>query len=85
MPIEKRTPPETIKVSGGVCLRGQDGGLPVPVHVFVILLVVSACHVVHPFLIVEIPTDGFLDAFFELQAGFPAQFVFQFGGVDGVA
>lgn len=41
--------------------------------------------VVHPLLILEIPCDGFLDPFFELQRGLPAQFVLELRGVDGVS
>lgn len=37
------------------------------VHLFVVLLVVAAGNVVHPLLIVEVPTYSFLNAFFELQ------------------
>ena len=36
------------------------------VHFFVIALVVAAGYVVHPCLVVEVPADGALDAFFEL-------------------
>ena len=55
------------------------------VHVFVIPLVVAGGDVVHPGLVVEIPTDGALDAFLELQGGLPAQFALELGGVDGIA
>ena len=37
------------------------------IHIFVILLIVTACHVVHPFLVVEIPFHGFLDTFLKLD------------------
>ena len=59
--------------------------LSIPVHLFVILLVVAARYIVEPFLVVEVPAHGLLDAFFELQTRFPAQFLLELGGVDGVA
>ena len=34
---------------------------------------------------VEVPADGLLDAFLELQRGFPTQLLLQLGGVDGVS
>ena len=59
--------------------------LPPPIHFLVILLVVTAGDVVHPLLVVEIPSDGFLNAFLELQAGLPAKFALQFAAVDSIA
>ena len=59
--------------------------LPIPVHFFVILLVVAARDVVEPFLVVKIPAHGLLDAFLELQGRFPAEFLLELGGVDRVA
>ena len=58
--------------------------LPSLVHLVVIPLVVSARHVVHPCLIVQIPADGLLYAFFELEAWFPAKLSLKFARVDGV-
>ena len=55
------------------------------IHVVVILLVVSRSDIVHPSLVVQVPTDGFLDAFLKLEARLPAQFLLELGGVDGVA
>ena len=48
-------------------------------------MVVAAGHVVHPLLVVEVPTDGALDAFFKLQRRLPAKFVVQLARVDGIA
>ena len=59
--------------------------LPILIHRFVILLVVAAGDVVEPFLVVEVPAHRLLDAFLELEARFPAQFLLELGGVDGVA
>ena len=59
--------------------------LPVPVHFFVILFVVAARDVVEPFLVVQVPAHGLLDAFLELQGRFPAEFLLELGGVDRVA
>ena len=36
-------------------------------------------------MVVEVPADGFFDAFLELEGGFPAEFALELGGVDGVA
>ena len=59
--------------------------LSIPVHLFVILLVVAAGDVVQPFLVVEVPAHGLLDAFFELQRRFPAQLALQLTTIDGIA
>jgi len=59
--------------------------LTVPVHFFVILFVITAGDVVQPFLVVEVPAHGLLDAFLKLQGRFPAQFLLELGGVDRVA
>ena len=40
---------------------------------------------IHPLLMVEIPTDGLLDTFLKLEAGFPTEFLLEFGRVDGIA
>ena len=47
-------------------------GLSVFIHVVVVLLVVARGDVVHPFLVVQVPTDGLLDAFLKLEARLPA-------------
>lgn len=60
-------------------------GLAVFVHILIVSLVDSTCDVVHPFLIVQIPAYGFFNSFFKLQAGLPAQFTLQLGGINGVA
>ncbi len=59
--------------------------LPVPVHFFVILLVVAAGDVVEPFLVVKVPAHRPLDAFLELQGRLPAEFLLELAGIDGVA
>ena len=59
--------------------------LAVFVHIVVVLLVVTGGDVIEPLLVIEVPTDGFLDAFFELERGFPAEFALEFGGVDSIA
>src|SRR5271154_583487 len=38
----------------------------------------------HPFLLVQIPADGFTDALLELVRGCPAQFALDLGGVNGI-
>ena len=39
---------------------------------------------VHPFLMLQIPSDGFLQPFFELQGRLPSQAPFELGRIDGV-
>ena len=58
--------------------------LPILIHRFVILFVVAARDVVEPFLIVEVPAHRLFDAFLKLQGRFPAEFLLELGGVDGV-
>ena len=55
------------------------------IHILVILLIITAGHVVHPFLVVEIPLHGLLDTFLELETGFPTEFALELAGVDGIA
>ena len=55
------------------------------IHFFVILLVLAACDVVHPLLVVKVPPDGLLYAFLELQGWLPAQFFVEFARIDRIA
>ena len=41
--------------------------LTIAIHLFVVGLIVSRGYILKPLLIVEIPTDGLLDAFLELE------------------
>ena len=59
--------------------------LSVFVHTFVVLLIIATGDIVHPLLVVEVPTDGLLDTFLELEAGLPPQLLLQLGGVDSIA
>ena len=59
--------------------------LTIAIHHFIILLVVAGGDVVHPCLVVEVPSHGLLDAFLELQAGFPSELALELAAVDGVA
>ena len=59
--------------------------LPLPIHLSVVPQILPGGDIVHPPLIVQVPADGFLKAFFELEGRFPAEFALEFGGVDGVA
>ena len=59
--------------------------LSILIHFFVILFVVTGSNVIHPLLILQIPFHRLLDAFLELQAGFPTQFALQLAGVNGIA
>ena len=58
--------------------------LPSLVHRVIILLIVTAGHVIHPFLVVQIPAHRLFYALFKLQARFPAQFFLQLRRVDGI-
>jgi hypothetical protein len=53
-----------------------DTGLPVQIHFLVVFFVIAGGNVVHPLLVIEIPTDGFLNAFLEPERGLPAYFCF---------
>ena len=55
------------------------------VHFLVILLVFPGSDIIHPLLIIQVPADGLFNAFLKLEAGFPAQFLLQFGRVNGIA
>ena len=55
------------------------------IHVVVVALIVATGHALEPLLIIEIPTCRFLDAFFKLQRGLPAQLVLELAAVDGIA
>ena len=54
------------------------------VHIFIIPFVFSRGDVVQPLLVVEIPSNSLLNAFFKLEAWFPAEFALELGGVDGI-
>ena len=58
---------------------------PLLIHILIVLLIIAACHVVKPFLIIQVPANGLLDAFLKLQTWFPTEFSLQFGRVDGIA
>ena len=55
------------------------------VHVLIVLHVIAGGHIVHPFLVVEVPPHGPLNSFLELQRRFPAELALQLRAVDGVA
>ena len=59
--------------------------LSVFIHFFVVAFVVAGGDIVHPFLVVKIPTDGLFDAFLKLEGGFPVEFTLEFAAVDGIA
>ena len=58
---------------------------PILIHLLIVALVVARGDVVHPLLVVEVPADGALDAFLELERGFPAEFALQLAAVYGIA
>ncbi len=49
------------------------------------IFIIPAGDVFYPVLVVEIPLHGFADACFECFGRFPAEFVVNFCGIDGVA
>ena len=51
----------------------------------IVFLIITRSHIVQPFLMVEIPADGLLDALLELERRLPAKLTLQLTGVDGVA
>ena len=59
--------------------------LPIGVHRLVVVLVVTAGDIIHPLLIVEIPANGLLDTFLELEAGLPTQLTLQLGAVNSIS
>ena len=59
--------------------------LPILIHILIIPLILTGRHIIDPFLVIKVPTDGFFDAFFELECRFPSEFVFEFGGVYSVS
>ena len=67
-----------------MCCRARRR-LTLGVHLFVVAFVVAARDVVEPRFVFEVPTHGVLNAFFKLEGGFPTEFLFEFGRVDGVA
>ncbi len=56
----------------------------VAVHLFVVCSVGSGRDPIYPFLISQIPMDCFIEAFYKLKGGFPAEFLLEFCGVDSV-
>ena len=54
------------------------------IHVIIISLVFTTCNVIEPFFVVEVPTDGAFDAFFELKRWLPTKFALEFRRVDGI-
>ena len=55
------------------------------VHLLVVVLVVTRRNVLKPCLMVEVPTDGAHNAFFERRFGQPSEFCMDFGRVDGIS
>ena len=53
-------------------VRHTDNTLSVIILIIVILLVISRSHIIHPLLIIQVPTNSFFNTFFELQTRPPA-------------
>ena len=47
--------------------KKEEGTLSSLIHLFVVLLVLTTSDIVHPCLVVEIPTDSFLYTLLKLQ------------------
>ena len=56
-------------------LDGIKQSLPVPVHSFVVLQVVSGGHVIEPGLTGQVPLNGSLESLIKFRFGFPAQLI----------
>ena len=54
------------------------------IHPLIIPLIITGGNVVHPFLVLEVPTDCLLDSFLELKRRFPAQLLLKFGAIDSI-
>ena len=61
------------------------GNLFLVIHILITPLILPRGHVIDPLLVIEIPSDCFFDAFFELEGRFPAQFLLELRGVDRIA
>ena len=59
--------------------------MSVRILIFVILLILSTCDVIHPRFVLQVPLDGLLDPFFELERWLPTEFALELGAVDGVS
>ena len=59
--------------------------LSVRIHLLIIVLILAGDDGFPPFLVIQIPLNGLLDAVGELGFRQPAQFVVDLGGIDGIA
>ena len=53
-------------------------------YILEILLILPRSNMIHPFLILEIPFDGFLDTLLKLEKWLSVEFLLQLSRVDGV-
>ena len=58
--------------------------LSIFIHVVVVLLVITRGHVVHPFLVLEIPFHSLLDSLLKLERWLPAEFLLELTRINGV-
>ena len=58
--------------------------LSVFIHAFIIILVVTACDLIHPLLVVKIPADGLFYSLLELKRRFPSEFLVEFRRIDRI-
>ena len=60
-------------------------GLFCLIHVAVILLIITACHVFHPVFVLKVPCYRLFDAFLKHGLGIPADFRLNLIRCDGIA
>ena len=78
MSTKKNTHRHTYECFDGVKTGRSGKPLSACIHAFVVLLVLAGGDVVHPFLVVEIPSYRLFYALLELKAGFPTEFLLEF-------
>ena len=66
------------------CTSRITNYLSILIHIFVIILVVATGNALNPFLIVQVPDNGFHDTIFEFCFRSPSQFTSDLGRVDGI-
>jgi len=59
--------------------------LSIPIHLLIVLLILSADDFFPPVSVLEVPLDGLLYSVFELCLRQPAEFVVDLGRVDGIS
>ena len=58
--------------------------LPIAIHLFVILLIITRSYIIHPSFIVQIPLYCFLYTLFKLKTRFPTKFALKLARVNSI-